>query len=319
VKRVQEDQLVADSPWLLMKPSVVTSGVIFSKTTADILKERMEMINICRLTLIRKRQHLREEFLPRPGLLVPTAETVKCIFGFNLEKDGCLEKASFNCDDCGAFCCDLHRFHTTHQDADSANILRQQITAAASKPANPVSSSSDVSQTPKKPHARNTRPDLNQRFLAITGRQTLDSKHRSLKVKEFQLIVEDLERKRGQVAIMGDVASIEVANNNNAQPSQQNSTSISSNLAPVLPTILVSSASSSNLNPPVNLSASDQVMSTFIMAMIQSNPILRDQLMSTIQSSIGKISNENHQTGILNAQTPLEEEEVHSDDDDAFV
>ena len=277
MRRVQDDQLAADSPWLLMKPSVVTSGVILSKTTTDILNERMEMINICRLTLIRKRQHLREEFVPRPGLSVRSAETVKCIFGFNLEKDGCLEKASFNCEDCGAFCCDLHRLHRTHQDADSTSILRQQITAASSTPACPILSSSDGSQTIRKPPGRNTRIDLNQRFLAITGRQTLDSKHKALKVKEFQLIVEDLERTRGQEATSSVPLVVPLA----------------SSIPPV---------SSSSLLPQNPL---DPIMSTFIWSMIQSNPILRDQLLSTMQSNLP------------NPHTSIQEE-VDSDDDNTF-
>ena len=52
--------------------------------------------------------------------------------------------------------------------------------------------------------------------------------------------------------------------------------------------------------------------------MIQSNPVLRDQLLSEMQSSISKISNEN-QINVYNAQTPIDEqEEVDSDDDNTF-
>ena len=281
-----------------MKPSAVTSGVVFSKSTADILNERMEMVNICRLTLIRKRQHLREEFLPRLGLSAPAAETVKCIFGFNLDRDGCLEKASFNCVDCGAFCCDLHKLHTTHQEADSASILRQQITATASKPANVSTLSNDASQTPKRPPHRNSRTDLNQRFLSVTGRQTLDSKHKALKVKEFQLIVEDLERAGGEVTTRRNIVERAVtADNNIVQPAQQNA-------VPSIP---------SDLPPAASLSASgtenstaEQLMATFVLTMLNSNPMLKGQLFSLMQSG--------NQTDAVSSSINQMEEDCSDDD-----
>jgi hypothetical protein len=115
VRCVQEQQLALDTPWLPIKLSAISEGLTAPQVFQDVLKDRMEMVNICRLSLMRKRQHLiREEFVPRPGLSGFAMHAVKCIFGFNMHDDGCAEKAQYNCENCGAFCCELHRPHSTH-------------------------------------------------------------------------------------------------------------------------------------------------------------------------------------------------------------
>ena len=104
---------------------IIYSSALYSMK--DLLAEQIEMINICRLGLIHKNQHYlpSQNFLHRTGNTAPPVTTAKCIFGFNLEKDGCLEKASYNCEDCDAYCCgDFHRIHSTHNAyADSSSDI----------------------------------------------------------------------------------------------------------------------------------------------------------------------------------------------------
>jgi hypothetical protein len=182
-------------------------GILLSDIHRDILKQRLEMINILRLGLVRKRQDRLGEVLSRQGLNAATAAPVKCIFGFNLESDGCLEKASHNCETCSAFCCELHKLHETHQDmvADSNTLLRQQIAAsAATVSSNNNAAISTLSNNEQndgtdgasKKLRRNTRKDLENRYIAVTGKIAVESKYSSgqMVVKDFQRIVEGLER-----------------------------------------------------------------------------------------------------------------------------
>ena len=100
VRCVQEQQLELDTPWLPIKLSAISEGLTAPQAFQEVLKDRMEMINICRLSLVRKKQHLiREEFVPRPGLSLSEAQSIKCIFGFNMIGDGCGEQATYNCED----------------------------------------------------------------------------------------------------------------------------------------------------------------------------------------------------------------------------
>ena len=320
VRTAQEKQLTIDSPWILMKHSTVIPGVEMAPATIDILAEHMRMVNICRLQLIRKRQDRQQEFLPRPGLLVQAAEMVKCIFGFNLERDGCLEKAAYNCEDCGAFCCDLHRFHSTHHGASPSDILRQQITAAAatsSTSAGPVNTSNSPSDTnKKKAPARNTRADLNQRFLVVTGRQTLDSKHKALKVKEFQLIVEGLERSGVQLATGTNIGSGATSAATIPPELESGSSSAPIILPPTSASSVSVSVNPAAAIPATNLSGSDQLMSPFLLAMLQSNSSLRDQMLVAMQSIINQpINADSH---VLPSNTENFIDEVCSDDDNSF-
>jgi hypothetical protein len=281
-----------------------------SPAIRDVVEEHMRMVNICRLQLIRKRQDKQQEFVPRPGLLVPAAEVVKCIFGYKLEMDGCLEKASNICVECGAFCCDLHHLHSTHHDANSSDILRQQITAAAansSRTTDPAVASSSSSTNTIKAPARNTRSDLSQRFLAVTGRQTIDSKHKALKVKEFQLIVEGLERAATQSA----ATSINAANNAIA-PTNQNVANASTiqNISSSIPLDSLPAATTM----PANLS--DELVSSFLRTIIQSNPVLRDQMFSIMQSCGSEAVSLNNQECTSRPEHRIEE--ASSDDDNTF-
>jgi hypothetical protein len=288
-----------------MDQSSISAGIHITEDLNILLQKRNEMVNICRLSLIRKRQHLLGEILARPGRTTLSAtEPIKCIFGFLLENDGCLEKADKTCDDCGAFCCDLHKAHSTHQtitDADPHIVLRQQIAASATlntSAAATMDTTDDTTTVRKKAPARNTRADLNQRFLAITGRQTLDSKHKALKVVEFRAIVEALEngtpiQPATTVPPISNATSriggsVEVPVNAPRQP------------PPPPP-------------PPISLPASDTMLATLLQTLLQSNPVLQAQLMA-IAATSSALSNPAPDR-LNTSSNPAPDESDSSDDD----
>jgi hypothetical protein len=282
-----------------MEPSSISDGIHISEDVKNLLAERLNMINICRLSMIRKRQHLMGEILARPGLAPSTNEPIKCIYGFNLVNDGCPEKVKNNCEDCGAYCCDLHTPHSTHKDTtenDPNIVLRQQITASATL----VTSDLTTDSVPEprsnggqnKAPRRGTRPDLNQRYLAITGRQTLDSKHKSLKVAEFKLIVEALEQGGTPQSLLATAlaatnspsnGSVAVASQPTAQLSREHSSN--SDRAGVQPGAVIGNPPIAAPNP-LPVLPTDQTMSLLFMLLLQSNPALKEQLISSMQASI---------------------------------
>ena len=285
-----------------MEPSCISAEVYISEDTKSLLEKRMEMINICRLSLVRKRQHLLGEIVSRPGLVSTAAEPIKCIFGFNLDGDGCPGNAVYSCEDCGAFCCDLHKTHSTHQTTTDGNpniLLRQQIAASATIRSSNASGSdarrpisTDTSGAPKKAPARNSRADLNQRYLTITGRQTLDSKHRTLKVAEFKAIVEALENGSSQ--------------------------DVSTTVVPRVPATAPSSSAQSTAAtiPPlsVSLPGGDSLLTSLMLTLIQSNPMLKDQLNALVNQVASSLPAGNNSTSVNVGVTSLEEEDSNDDD-----
>ena len=315
----QAQQLVLDTPWLPIKLSAISEGVTAPQAFQEVLKDRMEMINICRLSLVRKRQHLfREEIVPRPGLSVSGTQFIKCIFGFSMSDDGCVEKTIYNCEDCGAFCCELHTPHSSHQAEVEANpnlVLQQQTSAsAASNSLSATSASTSTSggsKGAKKTPGKNTKPDLIQRYLAVTGRQTLDSRYSKLKVAELKVIVESLER-----GVEPEIIPVRVGS------------SVGTSALAVAPpaAVVITPAVDPPVSlgaphiPPVNLSAADQVMSTFVWTMLQSSPVLRDQLiLSTMQGSVASITQGSSSVPIGEKSTVGGGDECASDDDNTFI
>ena len=180
--------------------------------------------------------------------------------------------------------------HSTHQAEVEANpnlVLQQQTSASAASnklSATAASSSSGGNKVIRK----NTKPDLIQRYLAITGRQTLDSRYSKLKVAELKVIVESLER---------GVVPAEVA--------------ITPVISPPVPAVAP--------HIPVNTSTTDQVMSTFLWTMLQSNPALRDQLLLSIQGNITNLSQSSNSVQVGDKSTERGGDEWDSDDDNTFI
>jgi hypothetical protein len=261
-------------------------GILLSDIHRDILKQRLEMINILRLGLVRKRQDRLGEVLSRQGLNAATAAPVKCIFGFNLESDGCLEKASHNCETCSAFCCELHKLHETHQDmvADSNTLLRQQIAAsAATVSSNNNAAISTLSNNEQndgtdgasKKLRRNTRKDLENRYIAVTGKIAVESKYSSgqMVVKDFQRIVEGLERENnggGNLPFLENIVD-------------QQRTSKSPALAPA------ASQQSTTIVQSTSVESSTSEL-TQLLTLIKSNPGILNFL-SAVSSASGSSSN----------------------------
>ncbi len=289
-----------------MDPSSIPEELHITEDLHLLLQKRNEMVNICRLSLIRKRQHLLGEILARPGLAASATEPIKCIFGFNLENDGCLEKAGQTCEDCGAFCCELHKSHSTHQaftDADPNIVLRQQIAASATLSTSAVATTdaaADASVGPKKAPARNTRADLNQRFLTVTGRQTLDSKHKTLKVVEFRAIVEALEN---GTSIAAPTTALPIRN---ATSKHSGSVEVPVNAPQQSPTAI-----------PITLPASNQVLTALLATLLQSNPALLAQVTSMqATSSDSTVGINNYRSSFNNVSNPAPDEDNCSDGDD---
>ena len=314
MRRVQEHQVALDTPWLLIKLSAFSEGLTVPQNFIEVFKDRMETINICRLSLVRKRQHLvREEFVARPGLAVSATQTVKCIFGFSMRDDGCTEKTTCNCEDCGAFCCELHRPHSSHRaevEATPTLVLQQQISASATSNNSSTAvapSLAEVTSGAKRPPGKNTKADLKQRYLAATGRQTLDSKYSALKVADLRLIVEGLERGVAPETIP------------TAAGSSVHSSTLAGSQVAITPVEVLPVLSAAQYIPVNNLSTTDQVMSTLVWTMLQSNPALRDQLLLSMQGGVASLSQ-----GSCSVQIGSEKgtqgggDECGSDDDNTF-
>ena len=316
MRYVQEQQMALDTPWLPIKLSAISEGLTVPLAFQEVMKDRMEIINICRLSLVRKRQHLvSEEFVPRPGLLASTAPIVKCIFGFSMFGDGCVEKVLYNCEDCGAFCCELHRPHTTHKaevEATPNLVLQQQISASATSNNSSAVATSilpEINRGTKKTPGKNTKEDLKQRYLTVTGRQTLDSKYSSLRVADLRVIVENLERGIAPGAFPapgGSSANRRAFAGSQAQILASTPTVVGPPMQLAAPPI------------PVSLSATDQVMSTFVLTMLQSNPALRDQLLLSMQESVASLSKDNSSLQVGGNSLEGGGNECGSDDDNPF-
>ena len=281
-----------EKPWLLMEPSSIAEEIRISEDTKKLLEQRMEMINVCRLKMIRKRQHSlpSDEILSRQGRMDSTPVSTKCIFGFSLDKDGCLEKTEHTCEDCGALCCALHKAHSTHAEftnSDANLVLRQQIAASATisnittavvRPTASSSGKSGASQTSR----RNSRPDLDQRFLAITGRQTLDSRHKKLKVAEYRAVIESLERETTP-----EVPATTL--------STENSTVNRSALAANVPLLVVPTAVSNSLPaislPSAEVSSSEQLITALLLSLVQKQPSMLNMLQLGASSMPADTSN----------------------------
>ena len=184
-----------------MRLSCSTEGVVISEENSILLNERLKNIDLFRRALVRKRQDRLSEVVAREGRLNAVTDSVKCIVSFDLEHDGCVEKGATNCDVCNAFCCELHKPHETHQEFVTSHphiLLRQQIavTAVEAESNSAVSRTQSSAASDKQP-GKNTKADLCNRYKAVTGKMSVESKYSKLKVGEFRAIVEDLERAKG--------------------------------------------------------------------------------------------------------------------------
>jgi hypothetical protein len=184
-----------------MRLSCSTEGVVISEENSTLLNERLKNIDLFRRALVRKRQDRLSEVVTREGRLNAVADSVKCIVSFDLENDGCVEKGTTNCDVCHALCCELHKPHETHHTFVTSHphiLLRQQIavTAVEAESNSAVSRAQSSAASDKQP-GKNTKADLCNRYKAVTGKMSVESKYSKLKVGEFRAIVEDLERAKG--------------------------------------------------------------------------------------------------------------------------
>lgn len=204
-----------------MKLSCSTEGVVISEENSILLNERLKNIDLFRRALVRKRQDRLSEVVTREGRLNTVADSVKCIVSFDLENDGCVEKGTTNCDVCHALCCELHKPHETHQEFVTLHphiLLRQQIavTAVEAESNSAVSRAQSSAASDKQP-GKNTKADLCNRYKAVTGKMSVESKYSKLKVGEFRAIVEDLERAKG--IFTGPAAAAGAANENTGRTS----------------------------------------------------------------------------------------------------
>jgi len=179
-----------------------------------------EALRICQEKLIRKRQGmLAAEVIAREGFNPDDAVSVKCIFGFEMDDDGCLEDAKYRCDTCAALCCDLHHEHSRHNDmASKEKILRQHIayqsldqtknkTKHRSIAEVPVASSSPEPLEPRIETAatplltaprRDTKVDLLNRYRALMNHDW--NGNDKITVASLKKLVRDLEaQKKGGV------------------------------------------------------------------------------------------------------------------------
>ena len=259
-----------------MKLSCSTEGVVISEENSILLKERLKNIDLFRRTLVRKRQDRLSEVVAREGRPNAVADTVKCIFGFDLENDGCLEKTAMNCEICHAFCCELHTPHETHQAFVTANphiLLRQQIAAtAAEAESNAVGTREQPSAASTKQPGKNTKPDLCNRYKAVTGKMAVESKYTKLKVAEFRVIVEELERAKG--IFVGPAAA-----NRNASQSVASILNSTQTVPPVAVSTIQPTAPALSSNPITQLNQ--------LLSLIQSNPNILEMMTSHITSSLG--------------------------------
>jgi hypothetical protein len=302
-----------EKPWLLMEPSSIAKEIRISEDTKKLLEQRMEMINVCRLKMIRKRQHAlpSDEILSRQGRMDSTPVPTKCIFGFSLDKDGCLEQTEYTCEECGAICCALHKAHSTHAEftnSDANLVLRQQIaasatisniTTAAGRTTASSSGKSGASQTSR----RNSRPDLDQRFLAITGRQTLDSRHKKLKVAEYRAVIESLERK----------TTPEVpATTSSTENSTVNRSALAANVPlVVVPTVVSNSLPAISL-PSTESSSSEQLITALLLSLVQKNP----SMLNMLQLGASSMPADTFNSSVAIDDTLIQDGENDSDPDD---
>ena len=260
-----------------MKLSCTTEGTVISEENSILLNERLKNIDLFRRSLVRKRQDRLSEVVAREGRLNAVAESVQCIFSFHLENEECLEKAASNCDICHAFCCDLHKPHEAHQELVVAHphiLLRQQIAATA---ASADSNSTVAREQPtssaasKKQPKRNSKEDLYSRYMAVTGKMSVEAKYKKLLVGEFRVIVEELERANG--ILTGPATT----NTNADQTVTSTANSLQSGpqiVPPVIhPTAPTLSSDLSN-NPITQLNQ--------LLLLIQSNPGVLDMLTTRI-------------------------------------
>jgi hypothetical protein len=100
-----------------------------STETANQQAQLFEALHVGHDKIVRKRQgNYGVEILSRHCFNPEVVKSVKCIFGFLLDNDGCNEKSQYRCDKCNALCCEFYKDHSQHAEVSSQEqILKQHI------------------------------------------------------------------------------------------------------------------------------------------------------------------------------------------------